>query len=951
VVERTAFLALVGIAIIAVLIFSGALNLQKLTGLAVFEQGSDCTGFDEGVYSDVECATGTISLSVDQVSGTYTSKVFDATDDSVWNDITWAGASPSSNYLYGVDGAGDVYKSSDGATWTQTVDNYGRGSVTQGMFSDDNYIYIVAGGAREVWRSSDGGTWNVVNDSFNEDLKEGDVDLNGKLYVLGGTGTVWQSTDAGVTWTAKGDFNAGISNDAMGICVDSNNVIYVADGSRSVYASSDEGSTWERKTDDYGGGDPDDIACLGTDLHILRDKESWRSTDAGVTWTDINSAALSDADLRLHAGSDNILYALDVKGRSYNSSDGITWTQIGDMNPGDNDPKGLTEFSETTSLSIQVRSCDDASCSGETWSDVSGASPQDLSVADNRYFQYRVDFATPDAGTSPSLESISLDYDLINQAPLVTLVSPQDGANYGYNESLALDFVATDINDNLDSCWYTVNAGADIALPSCDNITFDIAEGIHAIDVYVNDTFGEEATDSASFTVAVGAPSIILSSPIDTYSQSGETTFAYVPTDLDLEVCELWGDFTGAFEKSQTDASPSSGSENTFDQTLGEGEYSWNIWCNDTQGNEAFNGNKTFSIDSTAPGISISEPAGAKTSRTSIPLEFSVTDASPTTCVYNVMQGASEEVSNTTVVCSESAALDVSTDADFVLNLYVNDSAGNSGSSSKEFSVSTASTPAAPAASSPGGGGGSVSYSPSRPRLNISGVEVIAYPNEEKTIQISVKNIGVATANKCKIKAVGDYADRIVSDDLKNIGGGEITEFAFTLNVLGPDPNVSIECIELTEQIPLSLIIIKPELDVTILEMELLSETELLVRYSVESVAASDIIFRIVDSGGNVIVENTVGFEPGDDVAEREFTIVLPEIEPGILSVTISAPNSEEPSAENTIVYDATLIGTGFVAQELLSGNGLLMAVILVVFIVLAIIIIVSILRRKKKKS
>lgn len=62
------------------------------TGFAVFDQ-QDQTGFGEGVYENVfyDANLSAIVLSVNQTSGDYTSKIFDAGNNSVWNNLTWQG--------------------------------------------------------------------------------------------------------------------------------------------------------------------------------------------------------------------------------------------------------------------------------------------------------------------------------------------------------------------------------------------------------------------------------------------------------------------------------------------------------------------------------------------------------------------------------------------------------------------------------------------------------------------------------------------------------------------------------------------------------------------------------------------------------------------------------------------------------------------------------------------
>jgi len=64
-------------------------------------------------------------------------------------------------------------------------------------------------------------------------------------------------------------------------------------------------------------------------------------------------------------------------------------------------------------LNITVRSCDDASCSGETFTDYTDTSPQTITESDNIYFQYRYNFTTTNPTYSPQLYNVTIDYDNI----------------------------------------------------------------------------------------------------------------------------------------------------------------------------------------------------------------------------------------------------------------------------------------------------------------------------------------------------------------------------------------------------------------------------------------------------------------------------------------------------------------------------------------------------------
>jgi hypothetical protein len=63
-------------------------------------------------------------------------------------------------------------------------------------------------------------------------------------------------------------------------------------------------------------------------------------------------------------------------------------------------------------FNVSVRSCDDAACSGENWADINDTSPQQLSIDNNSYFQYK--FNMENVGNySPKLHNVSINYDII----------------------------------------------------------------------------------------------------------------------------------------------------------------------------------------------------------------------------------------------------------------------------------------------------------------------------------------------------------------------------------------------------------------------------------------------------------------------------------------------------------------------------------------------------------
>lgn len=375
--------------------------------------------FNNGTYVNTTYNTDHVELQGANLSGTYTSKIFDATADATWNNLTNTFIINNVNYLFGVDGGGDVYKSINlGVNWSMTKQDFGRTSDTQEMFSDSDYLYIISNSNREVWRSNDSGiNWRVINDSFaNSAVLVGEVDSSGNLFIADGSGDVYISNNDGITWTLQGDFNGGATNNARGMGIDPSGNIYILDGSKAVFNSSDLGATWKQKTSDYGGGgtSSDDLeADSSGNLYILDNKDVWKSIDQGQNWNKINDSftSYSNDGVRMLIDDGDNFFIADANGRIFKSTNsGVTWSEEGDFNAGaSSNPKGLTDFYQPTNLTYQVRNCSASDCSDGTWQSV------DLSNIDltGRYFQYKTNFITPNSSVSPELYNITVDYIII----------------------------------------------------------------------------------------------------------------------------------------------------------------------------------------------------------------------------------------------------------------------------------------------------------------------------------------------------------------------------------------------------------------------------------------------------------------------------------------------------------------------------------------------------------
>lgn len=570
---------------------------------------------------------------------------------------------------------------------------------------------------------------------------------------------------------------------------------------------------------------------------------------------------------------------------------------------------------------------------------------------------------TPDTGNADMFYSkeysdaslrpyLNITYRTSNTPPVLNLVSPQEGASYGFNESLELNFSVSDSDENLNSCWYNLDNGENISISNCANTTFDVAgDGDYVLNIFANDSEGEEVSDSANFSVQVGAPSIVLYFPIGVYLNFNNIEFNYTPSDLDLDSCELWGDFGGEFGLNQTDTGVVSGQVNNFNLNLEEGNYSWNIRCEDSVGNSAFNGNKSFYVDTTAPGLSISEPSGAKTSRT-VSLIFNVEDNSPVHCWYNVYRGENIEISNTSVNCDLDSSFSVSVDADFVLNFYVNDSAGNLNYSSSGFSVDT-SVVVSPPSGGGGGGGGSVKEIEV---LEISEIgDIIAREGDKKVLSLNVKNIGKKFINNCRLVASGDISSWIYSTQVGGIAPGETIDFVFDLNVPenveeeGYSGVLELICDELVESRNIFVSILHSLRAIEIKEITYEKE-DLEISYVFDSSAITgesvEIVIWIVDEEGNEVKRYVDSFSLDKvGLISREVLIDLPEDLVGVYDVYFAV----SPYLEN-FVRQSVVLGSAFATGQAVLGGERGRIIGYSIFVVLIAIGLLFLLKRKYHK-
>ena len=244
------------------------------------------------------------------------------------------------NAVFG-DDTNDVWRSTDGgATWTEvnvSSPGWRERSLHSAVALPDGHIVLMGGtlsyrygsiSVNDVWRSTDeGATWTEMNASagWTPRYEQSAVALpDGSIVLMGGndgngvTGgvrsDVWRSTDEGATWT---EMNASARWAERAL----HTSVALPDGSIVLMGGSGPGEEWDPGT-----------AGLYND--------TWRSTDRGATWTemnasapwtarnDIRSVAMPDGSIVLIGGTNG--YTTWYRDMWRSTDEGATWTQLPD---------------------------------------------------------------------------------------------------------------------------------------------------------------------------------------------------------------------------------------------------------------------------------------------------------------------------------------------------------------------------------------------------------------------------------------------------------------------------------------------------------------------------------------------------------------------------------------------------------------------------------------------
>jgi len=351
-----------------------------------------------------------------------------------------------------VTDSGQVYRlSQDGTAWDEVIDPSGDGFRFSSIYAmattkpEDPDIFPVSGfgtiyaleNGSGIFKSTDSGkSWTF--------LESADIEYAHSLAVhpmepdivysahsrspLETEVRVMRSLDGGQTWQKV--FEMPGEQTAVAIDPSDADVVYVGlaarseDGGGAVFKSTDKGETWFRLNDQFNMStvwgqpqliaDPNDpqVAYAATWLG-----GTWKTTDAGATWTLLEGAPISATALSLNPENTDVIFLADrTTPTVWRSTDGgETWQKVADFS---SDRAllvmrvmvhGDTVYASTFLPQLMGGNMYKSTDAGETWTNITNGLPKgvlDIAVdptnPDNVYVTTNINYAykSTDGGDS-----------------------------------------------------------------------------------------------------------------------------------------------------------------------------------------------------------------------------------------------------------------------------------------------------------------------------------------------------------------------------------------------------------------------------------------------------------------------------------------------------------------------------------------------------------------------
>ncbi|MCP3682811.1 MAG: S8 family serine peptidase [bacterium] len=288
---------------------------------------------------------------------------------------------------------------------------------------------------------------------------------------------------------------------------------------------------------------------------------------------------------------------------------------------------------------------------------------------------------------------------VVSSAPAVTFWSPDDDT---WNSSRTIDFQYGLSGSYLDTCLLYTNITGDWQV-NATNITgltgnFSVefsSDGHFAWNIMCNNTAGSMSSNITNLTVKIDTviPSISLSGPADnSWNNTGTVLFSFTVSENNTDTCELYTNQTGTWSPNISQSNIVNGQSHYLNASFTDGDYAWNVRCNDSIGLYNFSdANYTVRIDTVSPAVELVSPANDSWNNSqTIQFNYLATDSFLSTCaIYTNMTGDWEiNATNESMVSGTLMNFTVDfSESSFTWNVWCNDSAGNTAFNASNFTT------------------------------------------------------------------------------------------------------------------------------------------------------------------------------------------------------------------------------------------------------------------------
>lgn len=368
----------------------------------------DQADFDSGTYNQTVYNTteGVMRLNVSHDNGSFISQVFDATSSTNWTSISWEKNKTDipvqaySHWHMNEDTGTNITDSSGNNRWGELV-NAGGGTwqssckLNACLYFDGSVQYV-----------------NMSNTSFNFERTDAfSVDMWIKTNQVTGFGSLFGKVNMDDT---RRGYALGIMNDGEDLSFiltsdkDTNDLIQV----KTTLASQINDNDWHHVVVTYDGSSTAD----GVDIWVDNNNETLT-----VIYDSLASTIQTEKDLQI-SGRDydwNMYNGMIDEMVVYDYV--LSEENISERWNGGDGTETLPPLYEVD-YNISARSCDDAVCSGESWSEVNTTTDfYYLNLTENRYFQYMINMTRLNSSAYLGFYNVSIEY---ATAPNITVTNP-----------------------------------------------------------------------------------------------------------------------------------------------------------------------------------------------------------------------------------------------------------------------------------------------------------------------------------------------------------------------------------------------------------------------------------------------------------------------------------------------------------------------------------------------